>query len=52
VIDDYLCEPISGVLRANDDASDARWVNLAELQTLGLSDGLLEALLAWGTVPD
>lgn len=51
VIDDYLCEPISGVLHAHDDASDARWVSRADLDTLELSPGLLDALVAWGTVP-
>jgi hypothetical protein len=52
VIDDYLCEVRSGVLHAGDDASDARWVSRGELDTLGLSAGLLDALVAWGTVPD
>jgi hypothetical protein len=52
VIDDYLCEVVSGVLRAGDDASDARWASRAELDSLVLSDGLLEALVAWGTIPD
>jgi hypothetical protein len=52
VIDDYLCEVISGVLHAGDDASDARWVSRAELDTVGLSAGLLGALVAWRTVPD
>jgi len=52
VIDDYLCEVISGVLHARDDASDARWVSRAELDTLELSAGLLDALVAWGAVPD
>jgi ADP-ribose pyrophosphatase YjhB (NUDIX family) len=52
VIDDYLCEVVSGVLQAHDDASDARWVSRAELDTVELSAGLLDALVAWGTVPD
>ena len=52
VIDDYLCEVMSGVLHAGDDASDACWVSRAELDTLGLSAGLLDALVVWGTVPD
>ena len=52
VIDDFLCEVMSGVLHAADDASDARWVSRAELDTLGLSPGLLDALVDWGTVPD
>ncbi len=52
MIDDFLCEVMSGVLHAADDASDARWVSRAELDTLGLSPGLLDALVDWGTVPD
>lgn len=52
VIDDYLCEVRSGVLRAADDAVDARWASRAELLTLDLSPGLLESLVAWDAVPD
>jgi hypothetical protein len=52
VIDDYLCEVRSGVLRAADDAVDARWASRAELHTLDLSPGLLESLVAWDAVPD
>ncbi len=50
-IHDYACQVRSGVLRAGDDASDARWVTAAILDTLQLSDGLREALQAWGQLP-
>jgi len=52
VIDDYVCEVISGVLHARDDASDARWVSRAEMDNVELSADLLDTLVAWGTVPD
>ena len=52
VIDDYLCEVTAGVLHAQDDASEARWVSRAELDATELSAGLLDTLVTWGTVPD
>ncbi|RKT52674.1 NUDIX hydrolase [Saccharothrix australiensis] len=50
-IHDYACQVRSGVLRAGDDATDARWVTTAILATLPLSEGLLEALRGWGQLP-
>jgi 8-oxo-dGTP diphosphatase len=50
-IHDYACQVRSGVLRAGDDASDARWVTAAILATLELTDGLQETLQAWGQLP-
>ncbi len=52
VIDDFVCAVRAGVLRAGDDADDARWVDAAELARLDLSPGLLEALTEWGCLPD
>jgi 8-oxo-dGTP diphosphatase len=49
-IGDYLCEVTSGELRAGDDAADVRWVAPAELATLTLSTGLVDALTEWGVL--
>jgi len=46
-IRDYAATVISGTLRAGDDAADARWVNVADLGSLAVTDGLIEALTAW-----
>lgn len=48
---DYACQVRSGVLRAGDDASEARWVTAAILATLPLTEGLRETLEAWGQLP-
>ena len=40
-------DPVPG-----DDADDARWVTRAELESLPLVDGLLDALSAWSMLPD
>ncbi len=54
-IHDYLCQVRSGVLRAGDDASDARWCSTAILTTLREADllveGLYTALDEWGQLP-
>ncbi|HEU5031329.1 MAG TPA: NUDIX domain-containing protein [Spirillospora sp.] len=47
-IHDYEARVVGGVLRAGDDAADARWVTAAELRGLPLTDGLVEALESWG----
>lgn len=41
----------SSQAHAADDAADLRWVFPAELATLPLTDGLVEALAAWGRLP-
>ena len=51
VIDDFVCRAVGGVLRAGDDASDARWVTREELTSLELVPGLLDALTGWGLLP-
>lgn len=49
VIRDFLAGPIGEVeVRAGDDAADARFVALAEMSELPLSEGLVEALQEWG----
>lgn len=50
-IDDFVCEPLGGQLRAGDDAADARWVSLAELEALPLAPGLYESLREWSVLP-
>ena len=50
-IADFACTPVGGVLRAGDDATEARWVDLVELAALPLVDGLVEALTDWGVLP-
>ncbi len=39
VLIDYLCEPAGGVLRAADDADDARWVEQHEMAELTMTEG-------------
>lgn len=52
VIDDFVCRPVGGVLRAGDDAADARWVTRGDLARLTLAPGLLGALTEWDLLPD
>jgi 8-oxo-dGTP diphosphatase len=49
-IRDYVAIIIGGVLVAGDDADDAVWAGPAELDTLPLIDGLLDALRSWGAL--
>ncbi|MCI0545799.1 MAG: NUDIX hydrolase [Candidatus Rokubacteria bacterium] len=44
VIVDYLAEPVGGVLRAGDDAAEARWVPLADLARIETTDGLADMI--------
>jgi 8-oxo-dGTP diphosphatase len=48
VIRDYAATVAGGTLAAGDDADDARWFSMRELDRLPLSTGLLEALNEWG----
>jgi ADP-ribose pyrophosphatase YjhB (NUDIX family) len=50
VIRDYAATVTGGVLRHGDDADDARWFSMPELDGLPLSTGLKEALNDWGVV--
>lgn len=52
LIDDYVCDVVGGRLEAGDDATDARWVTRAELESLELSPGLLRSLTEWDLLPD
>jgi 8-oxo-dGTP diphosphatase len=49
-IKDYEAEVTGGTLKAGDDAADVRWVDAAELATLPLTPGLVEALTSWGVL--
>ncbi len=46
-IRDYAATVVSGTLRAGDDAADAKWVRVADLGSLAVTDGLIEALTRW-----
>lgn len=49
-IRDYAVTVTGGTLRPGDDAADARWVAPAELASLGVTEGLVEALTEWGVL--
>ncbi len=49
-IRDYAATVIGGTLRPGDDAADARWVAAAELDSLEITEGLIEALTEWGVL--
>ncbi len=46
-IRDYAATVVSGTLRAGDDAADAMWASVADLGSLAVTEGLIEALTAW-----
>lgn len=50
-ITDMVAVWTGGTLRAGDDAQDARFVDVAELSSLALSPGLVEALREWDALP-
>lgn len=47
-IRDYAATVAGGTLRPGDDAADARWVGAADLDSLEITEGLIEALTDWG----
>jgi ADP-ribose pyrophosphatase YjhB (NUDIX family) len=49
-IRDYAATVIGGTLRPGDDATDARWVAIGDLDSLQITDGLIEALTSWGVL--
>lgn len=49
-IRDYAASVVGGTLRPGDDAADARWADVAELDGLAMTDGLVEALTSWGVL--
>lgn len=50
-IADFVCKVVGGTLYAGDDALDARWVRLAELDALPLATGVRDALAGWNCLP-
>jgi 8-oxo-dGTP diphosphatase len=49
-ISDYEATIITGSLTPGDDAADARWVDTADLESMPVTDGLVEALTDWGVL--
>jgi len=49
-IRDYAVTVTGGTLRPGDDAADARWVGRADLGSLEITEGLIEALTSWGVL--
>ena len=49
-IRDYAATVTGGMLRPGDDAADARWVETADLDSLEITEGLIEALTSWGVL--
>ena len=47
---DYAATVTGGMLRAGDDAAEARWVAASEVGALPLTDGLIETLTRWGVM--
>jgi ADP-ribose pyrophosphatase YjhB (NUDIX family) len=50
LIEDFACTVTGGSLRAGDDADDARYVAVADLDTLPLTAGLLDTLRNWKVI--
>lgn len=48
---DYAATPAGGTMRAGDDAADACWFAVPELDGLAMTPGLVEALTEWGALP-
>ena len=49
-IRDYAATVTGGTLHAGDDAADARWVAPGELESLDITEGLIDALTGWGVL--
>jgi len=49
-IRDYAATVTGGTLHAGDDAAEARWVAPDELESLPITEGLVEALTSWGVL--
>jgi 8-oxo-dGTP diphosphatase len=49
-IRDYSAVVTGGTLIPGDDAADARWVSAADLGSLAITEGLVEALTGWGVL--
>lgn len=49
-IRDYAATVIGGTLIPGDDATEARWVSVADLGSLAVTEGLIEVLTEWGVL--
>ena len=49
-IADYAATVTGGTLRPGDDAADACWVDSADMGSLEITQGLIEALTGWGVL--
>ena len=49
-IRDYAATVTGGTPRPGDDAVDVRWVAARELDSLEITEGLIEALTEWGVL--
>ena len=49
-IRDYAATVTGGTLRPGDDAADARWVEATDLNSVEITEGLIEALTDWGVL--
>ena len=49
-IRDYAVTVTGGTLRPGDDAAEARWVAAADLNSLAITEGLIDALISWGVL--
>ena len=49
-IRDYAATVVGGTLCPGDDAADVRWVAAGELDSLEITEGLIEALTSWGVL--
>jgi len=49
-IRDYAATVIGGTLTPGDDAADARWVDVTDLYSLPITEGLIDALTGWGVL--
>ncbi|MEO9138239.1 MAG: NUDIX domain-containing protein [Jatrophihabitans sp.] len=52
LIDDFVCQVVSGTPMAGDDAAAVCWASRTELDALPLAPGLLNALVEWNLLPD
>ena len=49
-IRDYAVTVTGGILRPGDDAAEARWVAVGDLNSLAITEGLIDALISWGVL--
>lgn len=49
ILIDFFCSPVSGELVCSDDAEEAAWFDLSQLDKLPTTEGLSEKLQKWIT---